>query len=202
MRADVPRQLPASVPHFVGRDVELAGLRAALRSRPGEPVLITAFNGIGGVGKTALALQWAHLVADEFPDGRRYYWKSLNLSRLDDEVIAQIAERAARQPSPYSTTDLWHIGGAVWRGRAEDSAFNGRQAAFLLNPEANWDDPADDAANIAWVRDFIDVMAPYSDGSRYLNFAGLQEEGAAMIRAAFGPQYARLAALKGLKLPS
>ena len=39
-------------------------------------------------------------------------------------------------------------------------------------------------------------MEPFSDGSRYLNFAGLQEEGQAMIRTAFGPQYARLAALK------
>ena len=39
-------------------------------------------------------------------------------------------------------------------------------------------------------------MAPYSDGSRYLNFAGFQEEGDEMIQKAFGPQYARLAELK------
>jgi FAD/FMN-containing dehydrogenase len=132
----------------------------------------------------------------EFPDGRRYYWKSLNLQQLDEAAIARIADHARRQPSPWSTTDLWHIGGAVKRVSAEASAFNGRQASFLLNPEANWDDPADDAANISWVRDFIAAMEPFSDGSRYLNFAGMQEEGEAMMRAAFGPQYARLAALK------
>jgi FAD/FMN-containing dehydrogenase len=132
----------------------------------------------------------------EYPDGRRYYWKSLNLTRLDDEAIALIVEHALRQPSPYSTTDLWHIGGAVKRAGADESAFHGRHAEFLLNPEANWDGPADDAANIGWVREFIAAMEPYSDGSRYLNFGGMQEEGDAMIRDGFGPQYARLQALK------
>jgi FAD/FMN-containing dehydrogenase len=132
----------------------------------------------------------------DYPDGRRYYWKSLNLSVLDDQAIERIVAHAIRQPSPFSTTDLWHIGGAVKRGSADTSAFNGRQGAFLLNPEANWDDPADDAANIAWVRDMIADMEPFSDGSRYLNFPGFQEEGDAMMRAGVGPQYARLAALK------
>ncbi len=133
---------------------------------------------------------------NEFPDGRRYYWKSLNLSHLDEAAVERIAAHARRQPSPWSTTDLWHIGGAVKRASAESSAFNGRQASFLLSPEANWDDPADDAANISWVRNFIADMEAFSDGSRYLNFAGMQEEGQAMMRAAFGPQYQRLAALK------
>ncbi|NTU81573.1 MAG: FAD-binding oxidoreductase [Chloroflexales bacterium] len=132
----------------------------------------------------------------EFPEGRRYYWKSLNLSRLDDAAIAQIAAHALAQPSPYSTTDLWHIGGAVRRGSPEASAFYGRDSAFLLNAEANWDDPADDGANLTWAHGLIAALAPFSDGSRYLNFAGLQEEGEAMMRDAFGPQYARLAALK------
>ena len=132
----------------------------------------------------------------DYPDGRRYYWKSLNLSRLDDDAIDRIVAHARRQPSPFSTTDLWHIGGAVKRASPAESAFSGRQAAFLLSPEANWDHPADDAANIRWLREFIADMAPFSDGGRYLNFAGFQEEGDAMMRAAFGPQYQRLAALK------
>lgn len=68
----VPRQLPAGVPHFVGREDELARLTEMLATRPGEPVLISAINGIGGVGKTALALRWAHQVAERFPDGQLY----------------------------------------------------------------------------------------------------------------------------------
>ncbi|MDX8037547.1 BTAD domain-containing putative transcriptional regulator [Lentzea sp. BCCO 10_0856] len=70
--AVVPRQLPPAHPHFVGREHELARLTETLGTRPGEPVLISAINGIGGVGKTALALQWANRVADRFPDGQLY----------------------------------------------------------------------------------------------------------------------------------
>jgi FAD/FMN-containing dehydrogenase len=132
----------------------------------------------------------------DYPNGRRYYWKSLNLSRLDDEVIARIVANVGKQPSPFSTTDIWHIGGAVRRYGADHAAYHGREVAFLLSPEANWDEPADDEANIGWLRAFLADMAPYSDGGRYLNFAGFGEEGAAGVKQAFGPQYTRLAALK------
>ena len=132
----------------------------------------------------------------DYPDGKRYYWKSLNLNRLDDEVIDRMVAHAHKQPSAHSTIDLWHIGGAVTRVSAEDSAFFGRQAAFLLSPEANWEHAEDDAENIQWLRDIMTDMQAFSDGSRYLNFAGFQEEGSEMIRKAFGPQYERLVALK------
>jgi FAD/FMN-containing dehydrogenase len=137
----------------------------------------------------------------DYPDGLRYYWKSLNLKRLDEAAIARIVEHARQQPSPYSTTDLWHVGGAVSRVSPEESAFHGRGAAFLLSPEANWIDPADDDRNVAWLRRFIVEMEPFSDGSRYLNFPGFQEEGDSMMRESFGPQYARLAALKRMYDP-
>jgi FAD/FMN-containing dehydrogenase len=133
---------------------------------------------------------------EDYPDGMRYYWKSLNLTRLDDDVIERIVRHARRQPSPLSTVDIWYIGGAVTEVGPEQSAFYGRQAAFLLSPEANWEDPADDEANIAWLRDLIADMEEYSDGSRYLNFPGFQEEGDQMMETSFGPHYRRLAALK------
>lgn len=133
---------------------------------------------------------------EDYPDGMRYYWKSLNLSRLDDEVIERIVTHARRQPSPYSTTDLWHVGGAVKKRTADEAAFFGRQADFVLNPEANWLDKADDETNITWVREFIADMQEYSDGSRYLNFPGFQEEGSEMMRKSYGSQYERLVALK------
>ncbi|ANZ36312.1 hypothetical protein BBK82_09800 [Lentzea guizhouensis] len=79
---DVPRQLPAGIPHFVGREQELARLDELVRARPGQPVLISAINGIGGVGKTALAVQWAHRQAERFPDGQLY----VNLRGFDTQV--------------------------------------------------------------------------------------------------------------------
>ncbi len=68
----VPRQLPRAVPDFVGRAEHLRGLAAALgeSGRPGSPLPVIVISGPAGVGKTTLALHWAHSVADRFPDGQ------------------------------------------------------------------------------------------------------------------------------------
>jgi DNA-binding SARP family transcriptional activator len=64
-----PAQMPASVGHFVGRDEDLAALTAALPG-PGDEPRVLVVSGAGGLGKTALAVRWAHAVADRFPDGQ------------------------------------------------------------------------------------------------------------------------------------
>ncbi len=74
----VPRQLPTRVPHFAGRTKQLAQLDAVLdeaasdRAVGATGVVISAIGGTAGVGKTALALHWAHQVASRFPDGQLY----------------------------------------------------------------------------------------------------------------------------------
>jgi tetratricopeptide (TPR) repeat protein len=71
----VPRQLPAPVPQFVARQAELTALTSMLGSasaREGVAVVISAIGGMAGVGKTALAVRWAHRVAHQFPDGQLY----------------------------------------------------------------------------------------------------------------------------------
>ncbi len=69
----VPQQLPATVAHFTGRVGELAALTGLLRrAETGGTVVISAIGGTAGVGKTALAVHWAHQVADQFPDGQLY----------------------------------------------------------------------------------------------------------------------------------
>jgi tetratricopeptide (TPR) repeat protein len=71
----VPRQLPLRVRDFTGRGDHLAALDALLAgsgtSLP-PPVVISAVDGAAGIGKTALAVHWAHLVQDKFPDGTLY----------------------------------------------------------------------------------------------------------------------------------
>jgi tetratricopeptide (TPR) repeat protein/transcriptional regulator with XRE-family HTH domain len=68
-----PRWLPPAVSDFTGRDRELADLRDVLASASEAPaVVVTTIEGMGGVGKTTLAVRAAHLVADEFPDGQLY----------------------------------------------------------------------------------------------------------------------------------
>ncbi len=70
----VPRQLPTTVAHFVGRGPELNQLdtMAAAAGGPADAVMIAVIGGTAGVGKTALAVHWAHRAADRFPDGQLY----------------------------------------------------------------------------------------------------------------------------------
>lgn len=73
---EIPRQLPADTRMFTGRETELARVMAlAARAHAGTAagmVLISALDGMGGVGKTALAVHAAHRLAGEFPDGQLY----------------------------------------------------------------------------------------------------------------------------------
>jgi DNA-binding SARP family transcriptional activator/tetratricopeptide (TPR) repeat protein len=70
--AVVPRQLPAPPGFFTGRAAELDRLEAMLgqRAEPAGPVVISAIGGTGGIGKTWLALHWAHRHRSRFPDGQ------------------------------------------------------------------------------------------------------------------------------------
>ena len=69
-----PAQLPRDLASFAGRHDELARLQALLSAEESGPgmVVIGAITGPPGVGKTALAIHWAHLIAPRFPDGQLY----------------------------------------------------------------------------------------------------------------------------------
>jgi DNA-binding SARP family transcriptional activator/tetratricopeptide (TPR) repeat protein len=69
----VPALLPPDVTGFVGRRAELAALNRLLPApQQGTAAVIAALSGMAGVGKTALAVHWAHQVRDRFPDGQLY----------------------------------------------------------------------------------------------------------------------------------
>lgn len=146
--------------------------------------------------------QMQTMLDEDYPRGWRYYWKSTTLMELNDDTIKTLVEQAMRQPSPYSTTDIWHNSGAIHRMDDSKTAYSGREIPFLINPEANWQDPQDDDINIKWVRDFLTALQPQSQGLKYLNFAGFQEEGQALLRTAYGEKYARLVKLKQQYDPS
>jgi DNA-binding SARP family transcriptional activator/tetratricopeptide (TPR) repeat protein len=92
--AGVPAQLPLDVRGFAGRARELATLDAILATTGDQPtaVFIAAVAGTAGVGKTALAVHWAHRVADRFPDGQLY----VNLRGFDPSGSAVTAAEAVR----------------------------------------------------------------------------------------------------------
>jgi DNA-binding SARP family transcriptional activator len=89
---DVPRELPGRVPHFLGREPELAALTGLLgQHRDQRALVISAIGGTAGVGKTALAVAWAHQVASQFPDGQLY----VNLRGFDPDKPVEPAEALA-----------------------------------------------------------------------------------------------------------
>jgi tetratricopeptide (TPR) repeat protein/transcriptional regulator with XRE-family HTH domain len=93
--AQVPRQLPAAVADFTGRAAELAALTRILDEACGDgpgTVVISAIGGTAGVGKTALALRWAHQVAGRFGDGQLY----VNLRGFDPSGVPMAAAEAVR----------------------------------------------------------------------------------------------------------
>jgi tetratricopeptide (TPR) repeat protein len=92
--AEMPRQLPAAISCFAGRSAELERLTALLEngSTGGNAMLITAVDGMPGIGKTALAVHWAHQVAGRFPHGQLY----VNLRGFDPGGRPVPAARAIR----------------------------------------------------------------------------------------------------------
>ncbi|MFF4658477.1 BTAD domain-containing putative transcriptional regulator [Streptomyces sp. NPDC001381] len=90
----VPSQLPHDLPTFTGRRDELDEALALFDARPPHPgtVVIGAVGGMAGVGKTSLAVHWAHRVADRFPDGQLY----VNLRGFDPSGAVMDPAEAVR----------------------------------------------------------------------------------------------------------
>ncbi|GIF35737.1 AfsR/SARP family transcriptional regulator [Actinoplanes xinjiangensis] len=89
----VPTQLPADVRAFTGRTGELAALDRLLESPDGgePPLTVALLCGTAGVGKSALAVRWAHRVREAYPDGQLY----VNLRGYDAEQPVAVADALA-----------------------------------------------------------------------------------------------------------
>ena len=134
------------------------------------------------------------MLDEDYPDGLRYYWKSIYLTELTDEVVDLMLRYNESAPSTLSTVDLWQLGGAVSDIPKDATAFWHRDKPYMLNFEANWEDPEDDDRNITWVRDgFAAAQLLSVAGGLYGNFPGLNEDPASLL---LGENYDRLVELK------
>ena len=125
--------------------------------------------------------------------GRRVYAKGGFVADLDDAVIAIIDEASERAPTPDSEIYVIQLGSAVADVAEADTAYTGRAAAYYWIVEPVWDDPALDAACIAWGRESASRLAAISLAGNYVN----EQADAGIAAAAYGA--AKLARLESVK---
>jgi FAD/FMN-containing dehydrogenase len=129
------------------------------------------------------------------PKGRRYYWKSEYLARIEPELCEKFIAHAAKIRSPHSAMILFQIDGALNRLENDHSPVGNRDARYVLNIGGAWEQAAGDAENIAWVREAWNDLKAFSTGGTYINFL-TQDEGPERIEAALGKGLPRLAEIK------
>ncbi|WP_332899290.1 FAD-binding oxidoreductase [Haladaptatus sp. CMSO5] len=134
------------------------------------------------------------LLDEDYPDGLRYYWKSVYVDDLSDEVIDHIVRTHGESPSALSTVDIWHLGGAIADRDPDETAFANRNAPYMVTYEANWEDPSMDDDNVAWGRTGISDLRQFKGvAGAYGNFPGFDEAPGDLL---FGENYDRLVEIK------
>jgi FAD/FMN-containing dehydrogenase len=154
---------------------EVAEVKAELVGRVPYPAINAAFDGL-------------------FPKGIRQYWKGNFVKELSDDAIAAHIEHGPKAPTVSSTMHLYPINGACHRVARDATAFGHRDANFAMVVVSAWENPADDGANMQWVRDYSAAMAPYSESGGYINF--MDRDDTDRVQANYGNNYARLVELK------
>ena len=139
-----------------------------------------------------LALQT--MADDEFPHGRRYYTKSGYFRQLEDMTIEQMVSALETIPSPSTQIELAYLGGAAARVGADETAFGDRSSPFVVNLLGNWAEPAEDAANLAWIRNLFRALRPTMTPGVYVNFMSADEDD--RVAEAYREHWNRLVAIK------
>ena len=134
------------------------------------------------------------MLDDSFPPGRRHYWKSNLTTRVPEDAVEVMVDFFRRRVSPFTIAGLQALHGAAGRVDPGSTAFPHRGDRFDCMILSQWSDPDDTDRNVAWTKEFHAAIRPRVDDAVYVN--NLVEEPDAVVRAAFGSNYARLAAIK------
>lgn len=127
--------------------------------------------------------------------GARNYWKSHDFKALTADVERLLCDAVASLPTDECEAFVGHLGAAVNRVGAGDTAYPHRDVEFVINVHTRWRDAADDARCIAWARALFDALTPHATGGVYVNFMP-DDEAQRVAAGAYGPNHARLSALK------
>jgi FAD/FMN-containing dehydrogenase len=176
--------------------------------------LVVAYNGPLEVGEKAVnairsalpkpIIDWAQpmpytviqtLFDPLLPKGLQWYWKGDFVKELPDAAIEAHVAQAAKLPSALSGVHLYPIDGAVHRHGSDATAWGYRDVAWSLVIFGVDPDPAKSPALKEWARDYWKAVHPFNLEGAYANFM-MDDEGEARVKAAYGANYERLAAVK------
>jgi FAD/FMN-containing dehydrogenase len=129
-----------------------------------------------------------------YPKGMQWYWKGDFVRELPDEAIAAHVEHAAKG-NEFSCMHLYPIDGAVRRRQKDETAWNTRDATWSMVIAGVDPDPAGAGFIKSWATDYWKAVHPHDLAGAYPNFM-MTDEGEGRIRATFGDNYPRLAAVK------
>jgi FAD/FMN-containing dehydrogenase len=187
---------------------------ACLIYEGGEPVVAIAACYAGPMEHAEATMAplrgWGSIVSDQMrsmpyvelqslfdaarPAGRRCAMRSNFMAVLPDEAIATLVQKFTTTPSTLSAVIIEHCHGAITRIAPDATAFPLRSNPYHFEILGFWDDADEDEANLEWVTGFFDAMKPFDAGEVYVN--SLDESEGHRVRAAYGPNYDRLAKLK------
>ena len=129
------------------------------------------------------------------PKGNQWYLRGDFVKDLPDASIEAHVAFAAKMPSDYSAVHLYPIDGAVHRVEPASTAWGHRDTSWSLIIAGIDPDPAMAPSLKEWTLAYWRAVHPYNLPGAYPNFM-MDDEGEARVRAAYGPNYERLAAVK------
>ena len=129
-----------------------------------------------------------------YPPGLQWYWKGDFFRELSDDAIAAHLKHGPQMPTMLSSMHLYPVNGAARRVGKSDTPWAYRDALLSQVIVGVDPDPANVGKITGWARDYYDAVHPHSAGGAYVNF--MMEEGDERIRATYGANYDRLAAIK------
>jgi len=177
-------------------------------------LLVACYNGLEEDGKKALAplldalpppaLNWMGMMPYPalqsmfdglYPKGMQWYWRGDFVKALSDQAIEAHVAEAAKTPSELSLMHLYPIDGAVRRVGKDETAWSARDATWSMVIAGIDPNPQKAEPVTRWTKAYWDALHPFNPGGAYSNFM-MDDEGDARVKASYGDNYNRLAALK------
>src|SRR5262249_40315459 len=130
-----------------------------------------------------------------YPFGALNYWKTSFMHSLDDDAIDAMIEKFTACPSPMSGMFMEIFHGEATRVDPTATAVQHRTPGYNFLVTSVWTDHAKTDENVAWARETYDAIKPAFEDRRWLNYLDADDAEDA-VRAAYGRNYDRLAAIK------